>query len=282
MASLYDLVENVIGNLPSMPTIVAKILNLLENEAVPNLILADAVSHDPAIAARILNLANSVSISTRGKVTSLDHAIGTVGRNTVRQIALEGSIKSINAVLGDLGVILWEESVSCAIASRIIAMELKVMNMDEAFVAGLFAPVGKVVLALKHGTLYQETLSASLTSIKSLSDLENEQFGLNHEIIAAALLEKWNMNPSLVQGILHCNDLKNETNDQIARLVSRIVNLAIVFTKMIGNKNSAPLEIFSLDNIFSVHLLRTPQKPMIQLFDEFRVAFQNDQEYYLS
>jgi HD-like signal output (HDOD) protein len=282
MASLYDLVENVIGDLPSMPIIVAKVLNLLENEAVPNLILADAVSHDPAIAARILSLVNSVSISTRGKVTSLDHAIGTIGRSTVRQIALESSIKNINAELGVLGVILWEESVSCAIASRIIAMELKVMNMDEAFVAGLFAPVGKVVLALKHGTLYQETLSTSLTSSKSLSDLEDEQFGLNHEIIAAALLEKWNMSPSLIQGILHCNDLKNDTNDQIGCLISRIVNLAIVFTKIIGNKNSAPLEIFSLDNIFTVHLLRTPQKPIIQLFEEFRVAFQNDQEYYLS
>jgi HD-like signal output (HDOD) protein len=161
-------------------------------------------------------------------------------------------------------------------------MELKVMSMDEAFVAGLFSPVGKVVLALKQGTLYQKILSSSLTSTKSLSDLENEQFGLNHEIIAAALLEKWNMNPSLVQGILHCNDLKNDTNDQVGYLISRIVNLAIVFTRMIVNKNPASLEIFSIDNIFAAHLLRTPQKPIIQLFEEFQVVFHNDQAYYLN
>lgn len=281
MPPLHDTVEQIIGELPSMPPVVTKILNLLENEAVPNLMLADAIAHDPSLSARILKLANSASSGTRVKIKSLDHGIGVVGRSAVRGFALESSVKNMNSSLGAAGTMLWENSVGCAIACRVIARALRTISMDEAFLAGLFLPVGKVVLVLKRGNEYLQTLKASPTSPRELQDLEHERFGLSHEIVGAALLDKWGMDPSLVSGIQHCYSLKNECYDPQAFIISRIVNIANAFTEKLGIGQYAPREKVSLNHIFAAHLLRFTPAQVAELFEEFQVAYREDQEYYL-
>jgi len=282
MSTLHDSVECIIGELPSMPTVIAKVLNLLENEATPNLMLADAIAHDPALSARILRLANSASSGVRSRIKNLDHSIGVVGRSAVRGFALESSVKNMNSTLGDIGTMLWDNSVGCAIACRLVARFMRTVNMDEAFLAGLFCPVGKVVLALKCGKDYQAILKAAPTSVKDLQNLELEKFGLSHEIVAAALLEKWNMDPSLVSGIRHCYSLKNDSGDPQAVMISRIVNIANAFTEKLGIGHFAPREKVALDHIFAAHLLRITPDQISELFEEFQVAFRNDHEYYLS
>lgn len=281
MAAGYDSVENIIGDLPSMPTVVAKILNLLENDSMPNLMIADAVAHDPALTARILGLANSASSGVRTKVKNLDHAIGVVGRRNVRTFALESSVKGMNSQLGEMGKLLWENSVGCAIGCRLIARTLNIMSMDEAFVAGLFYPVGKVVLALRNGYNYQQLLQSAPSSDRPLRQLELDRFGLSHEVIGAALLEKWNLDRSLVQGILHCLDLKNDEDDQHAFLISKIVNVAVAFVEKLGIGCNAPRESIVIEQIFAAHLLRLTPDRTTALFEEFRESFQKDQEYYL-
>ena len=281
MSSLYDSIELIIGELPSMPPVVTKILNLLDNEAVPNLMLADAVAHDPALSARILKLANSAASGTRGKIKSLDHAIGVVGRKAVRGFALESSLRKMSGSLGPMGAMLWENSVGCAIACRVIARSLRTIPMDEAYLAGLFFPVGKVVLVLKRGNEYQDILKAAPASAKDLQIMELKKFGLSHEVIAAALLDKWNMDPSLVSGIQHCYSLKNESYDPQAFIISRIVNMANAFTEKLGIGHFAPRDLITLDHIFAAHLLRFTAEQVTGLFEEFQVAFRDDQEYYL-
>jgi len=281
MSSLPDSVEQIIGDLPSIPTVVAKVLNLLDNEASPNLILADAIAHDPALCARIFRLANSAASGVRAKVKQLDHAIGVVGRSAVRVFVLESSVKTMNTALGSIGTMLWENSVGCAIASRVIARHLQTISMDEAFLAGLFCPLGKVVLALKRGKDYQAILTAAPTSAKDLPSLELEKFGVSHEIVGAALLEKWNMDPSLVSGIHHCYSLKNECYDQHAVVISRIVNIANAFTEKLGIGHCAARETVALDHILAAYLLRITPEQVAELFEQFQVDFRNDQEYYL-
>jgi HD-like signal output (HDOD) protein len=281
MSSLHDSVEQVIGELPSMPPVVAKILGLLNNEAVPNLMLADAIAHDPSLSARILKLANSASSGARAKIKSLDHAIGVVGRSAVREFALESSIRKINSSLGTMGTMLWENSVGCAIACRVIARSLRTIPMDEAYMAGLFFPVGKVVLVLKRGNEYQEILEAAPTAAKDLQSLEHEKLGLSHEMVAAALLDKWNMDASLVSGIQHCYSLKNECYDPQAFIISRIVNMANAFTEKLGIGHFAPRDQIALDHIFAAYLLHLTVDQVAGLFEEFQVAYSDDQAYYL-
>ena len=82
-------VISVTGNLPPVPHVAAKMMELVGQEDTSVRDLQKVISADPALTARILKMANSVFYSFDQKISTLSHAIVILGFRAVQSMALD-------------------------------------------------------------------------------------------------------------------------------------------------------------------------------------------------
>jgi HD-like signal output (HDOD) protein len=120
-----------------------------------------AVSIEPLVSARILQLANSAAFNTTGtNVKDLKTAISRLGTNAVRSAALSIVINQLLRAKGmsayaDLTRKLWEHSIGTAAAARVITKALTHLNPEEAMLAGMVHDLGAFYM-LYRSTQYEE------------------------------------------------------------------------------------------------------------------------------
>jgi HD-like signal output (HDOD) protein len=138
--------------IPSIPLVLIRIIQTLDDNASSAKELEKLILHDPALSARILRLANSAFYSFRSRVKTISHAIALLGINLVTSLAIGINIfdsftkgaKSEAALISKL----WTHSCGVGVLVREIWMR-RSRNEKEgefAFLCGLLHDLGKVVL----------------------------------------------------------------------------------------------------------------------------------------
>lgn len=190
-------------SLPSLPTLYNDLTAALQTEDPSLTRIAAIISKDVAMAAKILQLANSAFIGTSGRVSSLVQALSLIGTETVRTLVLSVHVFSHFDTRSNVAArlpALWDHSVAVsALAQRIAACEnCSKTLLEESFTAGLLHDIGKLVLLAEMPKEYQEIFesSAFLTS-----EREQELLGCTHAEIGAYLMSIWGIPLSLVQAI---------------------------------------------------------------------------------
>ena len=74
--------------IPSIPLVLIKIIQTLDEDKSSASELEELILHDPALSARILRLANSAFYSFRTEVKTISHAIALLGMNLVTSLAI--------------------------------------------------------------------------------------------------------------------------------------------------------------------------------------------------
>src|SRR5438309_2148679 len=77
-------VFNKIRNLPTLPFIAAKVLEIVNNPRSSASDLAKIISNDQSLAARVLRLVNSAYYGFPNPITTISHAVTILGFNTLR------------------------------------------------------------------------------------------------------------------------------------------------------------------------------------------------------
>ena len=113
--------------LTSFPDVVLRVRKALDHPDTASENLATILSVDPALASRILILANSTYYNAGGiKIESLDAAVGRVGFSTVRSTAISYAVELLHASKGfgalksELGKI-WSATLRLAAMSEVLA-----------------------------------------------------------------------------------------------------------------------------------------------------------------
>ncbi len=213
MSNDFQTVVRSIRDLPPMPVVASKVLELLGDPDVDYRGVAQAISSDPAVSARLLKVANSAFYSMKRQIKTLDHAIAIVGERTLRSLVLAASLEGMNKSYGLLEKMLWEDAMGCAIGGRILARKFSSADPEEAFLAGLFRHLGKIVMNYSDPDTYRALVEAAYSEGVSTTELEGRFFPYSHEVVGAAVLEKWNFSKSLVMAVLHHEDLNIASGD---------------------------------------------------------------------
>jgi len=191
--------ESIIG-LPTLPTVVSKMIELVDNPRTSASALSRLISTDQALTARLLKLANSAYYGFPREISTVNMAIVVLGFNTVKDMGLSLSVfdtfkNQEPTPLFDISR-FWEHSIACGIASRMIAHNCRSRFAGEAFVAGLLHDIGKVILNQyfhKEFVSIMENVSKGAT----LEEAEDSVIGVRHSQIGAWLADKWNL-PRLI------------------------------------------------------------------------------------
>ncbi len=113
------------------------------------------ISSDPAIAARVLELANSAAIRGNRQITDLRQAVVRMGDKLVQSSVLTFALRQVqrNEGLseGSRAALrtIWIESVELAARCYVIAKEYTKLSANEALLTGLLSVVGRLYILLK-------------------------------------------------------------------------------------------------------------------------------------
>ncbi len=196
IALRYGILKTM-GELPPMPQVVSKAQEILANPDSSLVQLANVVEMDPALASKILKLANSAYYGLSGKVSSVQHASVLLGYKVLGELIVMAGISSfMDKTLKGYDLesgCLWRHSITVAIGSKIIANKFKPKLEPEVFFAGLIHDIGKLILDRYIDERKEEFKIVLNGSDKPFFLAEREILGFDHSEMGSDFCEKWNI-----------------------------------------------------------------------------------------
>jgi HD-like signal output (HDOD) protein len=186
-----------INDLPPLPTLVSKALQLLANPETPIEEIAAVIGQDQALVAKLIKVGNSALYGGLQKATSLRQVLARLGLKTTRNLVLAASTRSY--FMGNRkgmrvwGQFLWQHSVESGLAARRIAQAAKYPDPEEAFIGGLVHDIGKLIILMLFPEPYKEILKLKKVHQVANKPAEAKVIGCDHEQVGRLLMDRWNM-----------------------------------------------------------------------------------------
>jgi putative nucleotidyltransferase with HDIG domain len=213
-----------IKNIPTLPAIVIQIIKTTNDPTSSARDLNKILINDQAIAAKILQMANSPFYGLSSKVNNLNRGITLLGFNTVRSLAL--SISMVDHFKGKSSSEhfnrgrFWEHSLGVAMLAKMLASKQTGVNPEEAYMSGLLHDLGIIIMDQFFQDEFSDVMKLVHEKGMDLLDAEKEVWGLDHAHFAGEIAEAWKYPDFLVITITHHHNpgYKGEHQD-IANIV---------------------------------------------------------------
>ncbi len=190
-------------NLPSPPAVASRIIELSSSNSSSLGDVADVVSIDPALSAKLLRMANSPLYARQRKIENLRQAITLFGIEGTLNIALSFSLKQSGSSTGDTGLdynMYWKRSLSSALFCQEFGQRIGDASKDSLFLLGLLQDIGILALDKSSPDLYK-ALDHTQTSHDVICTRELGDLGQDHSTVGAWLLNEWNLPEAIITPI---------------------------------------------------------------------------------
>ena len=189
--------------LPTLPEVALRIRDAVEQEDSGARQIADMVATDPALSARLLQVANSPLYRGRTTIDSIQMAVTRLGNKLIRNLIISLAMKQIFQATSDtMDTQLhaaWEQSVQVAAISRALSRQVPYLQPEQAMLAGLVHNIGSLpvlVMAENYPELVEDGIKLR-NMVESISP---------H--IGETILKAWSFPESLSRIPLNCQNLE--------------------------------------------------------------------------
>lgn len=187
--------------LPTLPEVALKIRESVENENTSAQEIAENLTQDASLSARLIQVANSPLYRSRTPIDDLQMAVTRLGIRMVRDLVICLAMKQIfqatSDVLDKQFRNSWNTSVEIAAICRMMATTVPGMNSEQALLAGLVHNIGALpilVMAEDDDELFQDA--------DALKDLIDQLQGRVGELI----LKNWNFADHMIEVVKECHN----------------------------------------------------------------------------
>jgi HD-like signal output (HDOD) protein len=180
---VHDLLADV-HRLPGQRPALLRVVHMADDHDCSPRQLAEVAASDPAFAARLLQLANSAYYGRAGRITSIGPAVGVLGAETVRGLAVTMAL-GLSGESGPLPQGFWDRAATAAAGSRLLAPRFGA-DPGDAFCVGLLHEVGEALLFRAAPEDYSLLLRTHTG--RARADAEREWCGVSSGELAAAAL----------------------------------------------------------------------------------------------
>ncbi len=216
---------------PTMPQVVTRFLEISGEEDFKVDDLVAVLNTDPGISSELLRLTNSPLFGVTRTVASLQQAVTLLGMKRVRSLVLgryltEGVGKTGKNTNDFSLSYYWRRSLGTAVLAAKFADHVAPKYREEAFLGGLLADVGVVVMNEAMSEQYAPIAAHySPMCADDFSEQERETFDLTHADVSALVLDKWMLPPAVVEAVRHhhapnIGDEVDEAAGTLARILS--------------------------------------------------------------
>lgn len=207
-ALVSDDIVRSLHELPSLPAVVMELLGSIEQADIDISVLAKKVSHDQALTAKTLRLANSSAYGLQVKVTTLSQAITFLGFQTTRNLIIAAAVTGCfpnGQCAGFNDKAFWRHSIATAACAKVLARRMK-FNQDVAFTAGLLHDIGRLVLVASFPARYAQAIALRKERDCDLLAAERDVLGVDHVAAGITLAGHWNFSDTMRLAIAHHHD----------------------------------------------------------------------------
>jgi putative nucleotidyltransferase with HDIG domain len=193
------------GNLPTLPGVVARIMEMVDSPETTGRQLGQEIAKDQVLSAKVLKLVNSGFYGFFQPISTVSHAVTMLGFDAVRSLVLSSSVlEMMGAALPGL----WEHSLACARSATMIAEHVSLPNPEEMSVIGLLHDLGKVILFQSFEDDFKKVQKTVQRQDGLFFVAEEKVMGINHGELGGWLLEKWTLPAKLVTPIVDHHDFR--------------------------------------------------------------------------
>jgi HD-like signal output (HDOD) protein len=260
--------------LPTLPEVALQVREVVDDPDATAKQLADIITTDAALSARLLKVANSPLYRGRVQIDSIQMAVSRLGlgmvRNLVTSLVMEQMFQATNNRLDKRLRELWEQSTKVAAASQVIASKLPSIKTDEAMLAGLIHAIGVLPILMKadeDGDLIRDSkkLDHMITNLYS-------KLGGN-------ILRSWDFPETLVAVAQEHANLNRNSGDAGPDLVD-VVQVAVLQSHLGTEKALDPVSLNKIiafkqvgaDTGFSVEELTEDSEEYLEALALFNMA----------
>ena len=228
-------------SLPTLPTVAYKLISISSKEEIGMKDIADLISKDASLSAKVLKIANSALYNLPCKISTIHQAASRLGMNAIRNLTLSFSFLSVKAK-GKKDVFnyekFWEQSLSNAVAAKLIMTETDKSDWEEIFIAGLLQNIGELFMAISFPQQYEQVLLEASHSGKDIVEIEQQIIGADHAFIGYEVTKNWGFPAQLLTPIQyhHCpEDYKG--NDKTFKMFVDVIYLSGIITNILYSNN---------------------------------------------
>jgi len=199
---LKDRIGRHIESIPTLESSRMRLFTALQEESSTLEDIEGIVSSDPAMAAKIMRLANSSFYRHSESHMGIQKSLMTIGLDMVKCIALSMSIMDAFGSETSMVRALWRHSYSVGLIARVLGKTK--FEKDCLFTGGLLHDLGRIVLLCKAPDEY-----APLYELEGYwpgNTVEEDVFAMNHALIGGMVAEQWHFPPEVVRIIRHHHD----------------------------------------------------------------------------
>jgi HD-like signal output (HDOD) protein len=220
-ASFQDIIERI-HTVPSLPEVVMQVCRLVNDPHASAAQINALMVKDPAMAAKMLRMVNSVYYGLPEPVNDLEKAILVLGFKTVRSIAL--SVSVLNAFQQQSANFnmksFWAHSAVSAGICRLIAAKTKICDPELAFIIGLLKDLGKLILVENAAEEVRAIVAVAREFRLSFQVATRKVMDTDDGELCAWLMQTWNLDVDLIQAVRSQYDLDAVDGKPYARLVA--------------------------------------------------------------
>jgi putative nucleotidyltransferase with HDIG domain len=261
-----------IETLPTLPIVVTRIMQLVENPKTAAVEISKVVSLDPALTVKILKIVNSAYYGFPKQITTITHAIMILGFEDVKNIAMGISVfdifknKGVKDVVEFDRVGFWQHSIAVGSCTKLLAKKLRYKNPEEAFICGLLHDIGKIILDQYFHEEFNAVMQLAREENLLFINAEKRLNDMDHPEIGRIVAKKWGLPSTIVDCIAsHHNPVGCETN----QLVVALVHASDVFCKIQKIGNSGDMLVPQLQKTAWDQLKLQPTD-LTKLYEELR------------
>lgn len=192
-----------ISALPSLPRLYVEINKELNSEDPSISKIADIVSQDISVVAKLLQLVNSSFFGMPNPITNPQKAVGLLGLDLVQAVVLTSGVFAAFKEVANAGFSvdkLWDHAFRTGALAKAIAQKEKVPEpiADYAHMAGLLHDAGAVLLATHLPDAYAAAMKIATDKKISLYEAEKSILKISHAELGAYLLGLWGLSDPII------------------------------------------------------------------------------------
>ncbi|MBN1676098.1 MAG: HDOD domain-containing protein [Kiritimatiellae bacterium] len=194
--------------LPTLEKNEARLFDALNADETSTDTISEIVGGDMAMLAVMLHFVNSAFFGLRHKIENVDHALGTLGLETIRDMFLKGEVL-VPFSASQAGAFPIEDLYQHSV--RVSARAAKIMQtltneakpVNDSIMAGLLHGIGLSVLIAGREEAYAGIYKKHLEAKQPLDSLEQEALGATHAQIGGYLLGIWGLPDELSEAVYY-------------------------------------------------------------------------------
>jgi HD-like signal output (HDOD) protein len=225
--------------LPTLPEVALKVRDTIENEDVSAREVANVISTDAALSARLIQVANSPMYRGSKQIEDIQTAVARLGFTTTRDIVtglvMQQMFQATSEVTDQRLRHIWEHSTQVASISQVLCSQFTRLKKDQAMLAGLVHDIGALPILVAA-----EDMPELLEDEAALDNLIKEL----HPRLGKMILESWHFLPEISAVAAEHEDLSRNSGDEIDYVdLVQVANLQ----SYIGTDN--PLASVNFDDV---------------------------------